>query len=69
MKIAQTYSHVNGEEYLIYHFRNLYDEIKKIINGIDIKIPQKIQNTEKEDFNYDYKELTNIFESKFAAKN
>lgn len=35
MKIAQKYSHLNGEEYLIVHHTQLYDEIKQVIESID----------------------------------
>ncbi len=35
MKIAQKYSHLNGEEYLIVHHNNLYKEIKQVIESID----------------------------------
>ena len=35
MKITQKYSHLNGEEYLIVHHNDLYDEIKEIIESID----------------------------------
>lgn len=35
MKIAQKYSHLNGEEYLIVHHSNLYAEIKEAIESID----------------------------------
>lgn len=35
MKIAQKYSHLNGEEYLMVHHRRLYTEIKGIIDSID----------------------------------
>lgn len=35
MKIAQSYSHLNGEEYLIVHHNALYNEIKEIIGSID----------------------------------
>jgi len=37
MKIAQKYSHLNGEEYLIVHHNKLYDEIIGVIEGIDAK--------------------------------
>jgi len=33
MKIDQKYSHLNGEEYLIVHHKNLYKKIKEIINS------------------------------------
>ncbi|HHJ51538.1 MAG TPA: restriction endonuclease [Phaeodactylibacter sp.] len=35
MKIAQKYSHLNGEEYLIVHHNDLYDEIKEVIDSIN----------------------------------
>lgn len=35
MKIAQKYSHLNGEEYLIVHHNNLYREIKQVISSVD----------------------------------
>lgn len=35
MKIAQKYSHLNGEEYLIVHYKKLYNEIESVINSID----------------------------------
>lgn len=35
MKIAQKYSHLNGEEYLIVHHKKLYKEIIDVIESID----------------------------------
>jgi hypothetical protein len=35
MKIAQKYSHLNGEEYLIVHHKKLYKEIIKVIESIN----------------------------------
>lgn len=35
MKVAQKYSHLNGEEYLIVHHKNLYKEITQVIDSID----------------------------------
>jgi len=35
MKLAQKYSHLNGEEYLIVHHNDLYKEIKQVIASID----------------------------------
>jgi hypothetical protein len=35
MKISQKYSHLNGEEYLIVHHNDLYQEIKDVIASID----------------------------------
>ncbi len=38
MKIAQKYSHLNGEEYLIVHHSSLYDEIKEAIASVDAEL-------------------------------
>lgn len=35
MTIAQKYSHLNGEEYLIVHHKDLYDEIGGIISSVN----------------------------------
>lgn len=35
MKIAKTYSHMNGEEYLIVHHNDLYKEIIAVITSVD----------------------------------
>ena len=35
MKITQKYSHLNGEEYLIVHHQDLYEEIIGVIAGIN----------------------------------
>ncbi|MEH0007122.1 MAG: hypothetical protein V6Z82_00160 [Flavobacteriales bacterium] len=34
MKITQKYSHLNGEEYLLIHHEELYDEIVRVITNI-----------------------------------
>ncbi len=35
MKIVETYSHLNGEEYLLVHHPDLYKEIKAVIREVD----------------------------------
>lgn len=35
MKIIETYSHLNGEEYLLVHHPDLYKEIKAVIREVD----------------------------------
>ncbi len=48
MKIAQKYSHLNGEEYLIVHHNNLYKEIKEVITNIDAeKLRTKISKEKR----------------------
>lgn len=48
MKIAQKYSHLNGEEYLIVHHNNLYKEIKEVVASIDAdKLRTKISKEKR----------------------
>ncbi len=47
MRIAQTYSHLNGEEYLIVHYSELYDEIKHVISSIDASLHRVKESKEK----------------------
>jgi hypothetical protein len=35
MRILETYSHLNGEEYLVVHHPGLYDEIKRAVEKVD----------------------------------
>jgi len=35
MRLVQTYSHLNGEEYLLVHHKPAYEEIKKVIQAVD----------------------------------
>lgn len=52
MKIAQKYSHLNGEEYLIVHHNNLYKEIKEVIANIDAeKLRTKISKEKRKQGN------------------
>src|SRR5690348_8794520 len=47
MNIAQKYSHLNGEEYLIVHHQNLYTEIIQVIKSIDASKLMTKQSKEK----------------------
>ncbi|MDR2586302.1 MAG: restriction endonuclease [Prevotellaceae bacterium] len=47
MKVAQKYSHLNGEEYLIVHHKKLYKEICKVIESIDADIFLTKESKEK----------------------
>ncbi len=35
MKIVQTYSHLNGLEYLLVHKKNLWNEVRQVIQSVD----------------------------------
>jgi hypothetical protein len=68
MKIAQKYSHLNGEEYLIVHHNNLYKEITSVIENIDAKQLLTKESKEKTmpgTMLYSPIELNKIFNKKF----
>ena len=71
MKIAQKYSHLNGEEYLIVHHKKLYDEILKVIKNIDANkfITKKSkEKTMKGKMLFSPIEINKEFNKKFNAK-
>jgi hypothetical protein len=47
MKIAQKYSHLNGEEYLLVHHEQEYQEIRDVINQIDANAHKTKVSNEK----------------------
>lgn len=47
MKIAQKYSHLNGEEYLLVHHKQLFSEIKSAIASIDARELMTKESKEK----------------------
>lgn len=70
MKIAQKYSHLNGEEYLIVHHNELYEEIIDVIESIDAdsfqtKVSKEKTMTGKMLFNP--AELNKAFSKKFNS--
>lgn len=68
MKIAQKYSHLNGEEYLIVHYPEIYKEIKSIIENInaeDFKTKISKEKTMKGKNLYSPIDLNNEFKKRF----
>jgi len=68
MKIAQKYSHLNGEEYLIVHHKELYTELKKVIKSIDapkFKTKKSKEKTMTGKMLYSPIELNKTFNEKF----
>lgn len=68
MKIAQKYSHLNGEEYLIVHHNDLYKEIKNVIasiNADDFKTKVSKEKTKKGNKLYSPVDLNKEFDKKF----
>lgn len=72
MKIAQKYSHLNGEEYLIVHHNNLYDEIKNVIESVDadnFKTKISKEKTKKGKKLYSPKRINKFIEERFIQRN
>ena len=71
MKIAEKYSHLNGEEYILVHHKNLYKEINEVINSIDASICMTKSSKEKTMMGkmlFSPIELNKIFNRNFRAK-
>jgi hypothetical protein len=69
MKIAQKYSHLNGEEYLIVHHNTLYKEIIEAIQSIDASVLMTKESKEKTmqgKLLYSPIELNKSFNEKFS---
>lgn len=72
MKIAQKYSHLNGEEYLLVHHKKLYEEIKEVIFSIDAenhRTKKSKEKTMKGTMLYSPKALNKLFDMNFKSKN
>ncbi len=71
MKIVETYSHLNGEEYLLSRHPKIYREIKNVIEAVDASklITKKSkEKTMKGKKLYNPKKLNKEFHKHFAAK-
>ena len=70
MKIAQKYSHLNGEEYLVVHHKELYDEIIGVITRIQarqFRTKASEEKTMKGKMLYSPVALNKAFTKKFNA--
>ena len=71
MKIAQKYSHLNGEEYLIVHHRKLYKEIKEVIKNInaeDLRTKVSKEKRKKGNKLFSPIDLNKAFDKEFSKK-
>lgn len=69
MKIAQKYSHLNGEEYLIVHHNKLYGEIRNVIENVkanDFKTKISEEKTKKGQKLYSPVEINKAIKEKFS---
>ena len=72
MKIAQKYSHLNGEEYLLVHHKRIYKEIIDVIESIDASkflLKTSKEKTMKGRILYSPKHLNKEFENSFRKLN
>ena len=72
MKIDQKYSHLNGEEYLIVHYNNLYKEITDVINAInanEFRTKVSKEKRKKGDNLFSPKDINQAFEQEFYKRN
>lgn len=72
MRIVERYSHLNGEEYLLVHHRDVYDEIENIIKSVDAdKLKTKVskEKTMPGKLLYNPDELNREFKRLFKKKN
>jgi hypothetical protein len=68
MTISKKYSHLNGEEYLLVHKPELYEEIKRVIQGIDASVHRtKVskERTKTGQLLYNPKTLNSEFKTQF----
>jgi len=71
MKIAQKYSHLNGEEYLMVHHKKLYREILEVVDRIDaqlLKTKKSKEKTMKGTMLYSPIALNAAFDSEFRER-
>ena len=72
MKIAETYSHLNGLEFLLVHKPSLWDEITKVIKLIDAnKCKNKVskEKTKKGEMLFSPIDMNNAFKERLSKLN
>ncbi len=71
MRISQKYSHLNGEEYLLVHHGDLYEEIKDVISSVDaerLRTKKSKEQRKKGQMLYDPTALNKEFKKLFKQK-
>ncbi|GAB4417933.1 MAG: hypothetical protein OHK0039_28880 [Bacteroidia bacterium] len=72
MRIADTYSHLYGEEYLIVHHNDLYEEIKAVVAAIDADVHRTKESKEQTPYGqllYSPISLNQAFDQQFRHRN
>ncbi len=71
MKIAETYSHLNGEEYLLVHCPEQWQEVRDVISDVDAascRTKQSQEKTKKGQLLYSPIDMNKSFEVAFAKR-
>lgn len=71
MRIVALYSHLNGEEYLLVHRRELWEEVQEVISEVDaskLKIKVSKERRTKGKVLYSPKAMNEAFRNGFRAK-
>ena len=71
MKIVETYSHLNGEEFLLTHHPKTYQEIKDVISAVDatkLRVKKSKEKTMKDKKLFSPKKLNQEFHRFFRDK-
>jgi hypothetical protein len=71
MKIAQKYSHLNGEEYLLVHHNDTYNEIKEVIASIEAETHRTKRSKEerkRKQLLFSPEHLNRTFKEEFASR-
>lgn len=71
MRIAALYSHLNGQEHILVHKPNLWDEVEQVISGVDASIcltKESKEKTKKGRFLYSPKDLNQLFRAELIER-
>ena len=71
MRISASYSHMNGEEYLLVHRKQVWDEVKRIIVDVDAekcKTKVSAERTKQGRLLYSPKDMNSAFKERFKKR-
>lgn len=71
MRIVALYSHLNGEEYLLVHRKELWEEVQEVINDVDAsKLKTKVSKERRTEGKvlYSPKAMNEAFRNEFRTK-
>lgn len=71
MRIAALCSHLNGQEHILVHKPNLWDEVEQVISGVDASVcltKESEEKTKKGRFLYSPKDLNQLFRAELIKR-